>query len=212
MPLKDYVVSAVDVLAPHARKESFNLMSYVKDVNEWFLPSAQMALDEYEGKEKYPAWAYALASIPVAGKVSKPLTKYVSKLPKTSKLISKSPMTKAEKAEAILKNNSATDDYHTWIRSADDVMDFDEARNYTLSDIGEVSSFPDVTKEMLDDASKSGKIKLYSSKPFSVGGFVTPSKMQAADYAGKGKIYEGIFDIDDIAWIGSDEGQIARMK
>lgn len=36
--------------------------------------------------------------------------------------------------------------------------------------------------------------------------------MQAMDYAGKGKVYEGIFDLDDVAWINADEGQLVRMR
>jgi hypothetical protein len=189
----------LDFVVPHARKEPLNPMAYVRDVNEWFAPAAQMALDELEGRENYPAWSYALASIPVVGKVSKPLIKAVK------------PLTKAQKAERIIKSNPMVDDYHTGIRNAEDILDFNEARQFTLDDIGDVSSYPDVTQEILDNASKTRKIKLYSSRPFSVGSFVSPSKMQAQDYAGKGKIYEGVFDIDDIAWLNADEGQIARL-
>lgn len=104
------------------------------------------------------------------------------------------------------------DDYHTGIRKVEDILDFSDARKWTLDDIGDVSSYPDVTKEMLDEAERTGKIRLYSSNPFTIGSFVTPSKMQARDYAGNGNIFEDIFDIDDIAWINSDEGQIARIK
>lgn len=50
-------------------------MSYVKDFNEWFAPAAQMAIDEYEGEENYPAWQYMIASLPVVGKVAKPISK-----------------------------------------------------------------------------------------------------------------------------------------
>lgn len=204
MPLKDFIEPIIDVVAPHARKKPFSLMSYVKDFNEWFAPAAQMAIDEYEGEESYPSWSYALASVPAFGKVAKPLAKVASKYAK--------PLTKAQKLDIIKKNNIANDDYHTWIRNEKDILNFKDARKYTLDDIGEVSSYPDVTKDLLDDAEKSGKIKVYSSKPFSLGGFVSPSKMQAMDYAGNGKVYEGIFDIDDIAWINADEGQLVRIK
>ena len=204
MPLESYIEPIVDFVAPHARKKPLSLMSYVKDFNEWFAPAAQMAIDEYEGEESYPGWSYALASVPAFGKVAKPLAKVASKYAK--------PLTKAQKLEIIKKNNIANDDYHTWIRNEKDILNFKDARKYTLDDIGEVSSYPDVTKDLLDDAEKSGKIKVYSSKPFSLGGFVSPSKMQAMDYAGNGKVYEGIFDIDDIAWINADEGQLVRIK
>ena len=174
-------------------------MAYVRDINEWFVPAAQMALDQMEGTESYTPASYLLASLPVVGKVSKTLAKAAK------------PLTKAQKAERITKTNPMVDDYHTGIRSVEDVLDFNEARQFTLDDIGDVSSYPDVTQEILDNAEKTRKIRLYSSRPFSVGSFVTPSKMQAQDYAGKGKIYEDVFDIDDIAWLNADEGQIARL-
>ena len=200
----DFINGALDLFVSHARRDPLNPIAYAKDVNEWFLPWAQMALDEYEGKEKYPGWSYALAALPVFGKVAKPAIKVAAKYAK--------PLTKAQKLEIIKKNNIANDDYHTWIRNENDILDFNDARKYTLDDIGDVSSYPDVTKDLLDAAEKSGKIKVYSSKPFSLGGFVSPSKMQAMDYAGKGKVYEGIFDLDDVAWINADEGQLVRMR
>lgn len=123
-----------------------------------------------------------------------------------------SKLSKDEKLKVILANNPMLDDYHTGIRKVEDILDFSDARKWTLDDIGDVSSYPDVTKEMLDEAERTGKIRLYSSNPFTIGSFVTPSKMQARDYAGNGNIFEDIFDIDDIAWINSDEGQIARIK
>lgn len=73
MPLESYIEPIVDFVAPHARKKPLSLMSYVKDFNEWFAPAAQMAIDEYEGEESYPGWSYALASIPVFGKVGRVL-------------------------------------------------------------------------------------------------------------------------------------------
>ena len=202
--LRDGINTALDIFVPHAKKEPLNPMSYVRDVNEWVLPSAQMALDEFEGRESYPWWSYAVASIPVVGKVTKPVAKVIAK--------SSKPLTKAQKLEIIKKNNIANDDYHTWIRNENDILDFNDARKYTLDDIGDVSSYPDVTKDLLDDAERTGKIKVYSSKPFTLGSFVTPSKMQAKDYAGGGKIYEDVVDLDDVAWITSDEGQLVRIK
>lgn len=81
------VNSVLDMVVPHARKEPLNPMSYVRDINEWFAPAAQMYLDEMEGRESYPAWAYALASAPVVGKVAKPLTKAATRIPKVSEII-----------------------------------------------------------------------------------------------------------------------------
>ena len=73
--LRDGINTALDFVVPHARREPLNPMAYVRDVNEWFAPAAQMALDEMEGREKYPGWSYALASLPVLGKVTKPASK-----------------------------------------------------------------------------------------------------------------------------------------
>lgn len=203
--LRDGINTALDVVVPHAKKEPLNPMSYVRDVNEWLLPSAQMALDEFEGRESYPWWSYAVASVPVVGKVTKPVVKAVAK--------SSKPLTKKQMVSIIKKNNPAHDDIHTWIRKEDDILDFKDAREYLRKEeLGAESAYPDVTKEMLDEAERTGKIKVYSSKPFNLGSFVTPSKMQARDYAGSGKIYEGVVDLNDIAWITSDEGQLVRIK
>jgi len=76
--LRDLINGSLDLIVPHARKEPLNPMSYVRDLNEWFVPAAQMVLDELEGRENYPGWSYALASIPVFGKASRVL-KGVSK-------------------------------------------------------------------------------------------------------------------------------------
>lgn len=72
---KDIINGALDLVVPHARKEPFNPMAYVRDINEWFAPAAQMALDEMEGREYYPKMSYLLASLPVVGKVAKPISK-----------------------------------------------------------------------------------------------------------------------------------------
>lgn len=84
--IKEILDSSLDLVLPHARKEPLNPMSYVRDINEWFLPAAQMYLDEMEGRENYPAWYYALASVPVVGKVAKPL-KAATRMPKVSEII-----------------------------------------------------------------------------------------------------------------------------
>lgn len=50
-------------------------MAYVRDINEWFVPAAQMALDQMEGVESYTPASYILASLPIVGKVAKPISK-----------------------------------------------------------------------------------------------------------------------------------------
>ena len=85
--LRGGINTALDFVVPHARKEPLNPMAYVRDVNEWFAPAAQMALDELEGRESYPSWAYVLSSAPVVGKVAKPLAKAATRMPKVSEII-----------------------------------------------------------------------------------------------------------------------------
>ena len=69
-----------------------------------------------------------------------------------------------------------------------------------------MSSFPDVTDDMINKALQSGKVTVYSSYPIKEGVFVSPSKMQAKDYAGGGKVYSKQVPISDVAWINTDEG------
>lgn len=117
---------------------------------------------------------------------------------------------KQEKLSIILKSNPATDTYHTWIRKLDDIKTPEEA--FINVNLDDNYVYPDFTQKMGEAAYKSGKIKVYSSKKIKDGIFVTPSKMQAEDYAGGGKIFEKEVSIDDVAWINSDEGQYAKSK
>lgn len=121
------------------------------------------------------------------------------------KVVSSIEQEKLLQLEKINKLNPMTDKYHTGIRSVNDIKTFKEA----ISD-PESFAYPDFTKSMAENASKNGKITIYSSKPLdnNVAQFVTPSKMNATDYAGNGKVYSKIVNIDDIAWINSDEGQL----
>jgi len=99
--LKDLLNGTIDMVVPHARKEPLNPMAYVKDVNEWFVPSAQMALDEAEGTAEYPAWAYGLASAPFIGKLAKPIAKVAGKAGK--KVAEK---TLKEELDAVVKDRA----------------------------------------------------------------------------------------------------------
>ncbi len=53
---------------------------------------------------------------------------------------------------------------------------------------------------------------VYSSHPIENGAFVTPSKMQAKDYAGGGKVYSAKVKTSDVAWIDASEGQLAKVE
>lgn len=120
-------------------------------------------------------------------------------------------MHKAGQVETVRKNNPAEDDYHTWVRNVGDVKTFDEMladaeRDY--ADYGDMT-YPDITIDDLREARESGYITVYSSKPIRQGVFVTPSRMNAEDYAGGGKVYEKRVPTSSVAWIGQDEGQLA---
>lgn len=119
--------------------------------------------------------------------------------------------TKAEKAhreiqnEIIQKANPATDDYHTWIRSADDISTFEEEAK-------ELATGQDFTAEDAAKAVETGKVTVYSSKPINNGTWVTPSRMEAQNYAGDGRVYSREMNVNDIAWVkgsGANEGQVA---
>ena len=112
-----------------------------------------------------------------------------------------------EQFEIIQKNNPMLDDYHTGIRKASDIKTFSEA----IED-DESFAYPDYTKEDAMIALKTGRIRVYSSKPISQGGFISPSQMMAQDYAGSGKVYSQVVNVEDIAWINGDEGQYAKVK
>jgi HK97 family phage portal protein len=114
---------------------------------------------------------------------------------------------KQKQYEIIQKTNPMTDDVHTGIRSPSDIKSGKEAFTSNSDDY----VYPDFTKADGEKALASGKITVYSSKPIEQGGFVSPSKMMAQDYAGGGKVYSQTVGIDDIAWIDTSEGQMAKI-
>ena len=109
--------------------------------------------------------------------------------------------------DLISSSNPMIDDYHTGIRSLKDVKTWGEV-------IDDADSFVwgDFSREQAEQALKSGKVKVYSSKPIKEGGFVSTSKNQAKDYAGGGKVYEQEVPLQDVAWINGDEGQYAPVS
>lgn len=118
---------------------------------------------------------------------------------------------KSKQLEVINKNNAAPDDYHTWIRSKDDIKTFDEA----FFEEGEYSGFDhDFTENMAKESKKTGKVTVYSSYPIEDGVFVSPSKLEASQYAGgdESKLYSKEVNINDVAWIDGAEGQYAKVE
>lgn len=117
---------------------------------------------------------------------------------------------KAEQLAVILENNPVEDDYHTWIRSESDILTLQEAIDDSEWDYDEYN--PDWTRKMAKEAIESGTVTVYSSKPITKGGFVSPSKMEAESYSGTGKVYSKRVAVDDVAWIDPTQGQYAPVK
>lgn len=111
--------------------------------------------------------------------------------------------------EIIERYNPMRDDAHTGIRNIEDIKSFEEVVNEAKSE-GD-TAYPDIGLDMLEEAAKTGRITVYSSYPIKQGVFVSPSQMNAADYAGGGPVYRKEVSVDDVAWITSDEGQYAKV-
>ena len=115
---------------------------------------------------------------------------------------------KAAQFAIIRDSNAADDGYHTWIRSAAEIKTLPE----TLADPewAEYDEYdPDYTRQMAEDAVRTGKITVYSSYKIGNGVFVTPSRMEAESYSGDGKVYSKTVNVADVAWIDPTQGQYA---
>ena len=126
---------------------------------------------------------------------------------------------KQEQLNIIQQTNPMQDDYHTGIRTVDDIKTFQEAYDTAKQESieggwSEYASYPDITNEMIDEALNTGKITVYSSNTIKNGTFVTPSYEQALEYAGldSSKVKSKSVNVDDVAWINLDEGQYAKIK
>lgn len=118
---------------------------------------------------------------------------------------------KQAQLEIIQKNNAAEDDYHTWIRSVDDIHTLRETLNDPeWTDYDEFN--PDYTKAMAEQALQDGEIEVFSSYPIKAGVFVTPSRMEAESYSGNGKVYSQTVAPEDVAWIDPTQGQFAPVE
>ena len=111
--------------------------------------------------------------------------------------------------EIIERYNPMRDDVHTGIRNIEDIKSFEEVVNEAKSE-GD-TAYPDIGLDILEEAAKTGRITVYSSYPIKQGVFVSPSRLNAADYAGGGPVYSKEVSVDDVAWITSDEGQYAKV-
>lgn len=114
---------------------------------------------------------------------------------------------KEEQLKIIKKENPMTDDYHTGIRSKDDIKTFEEA--YKNFDEDEELVYPDFTEKDVKEALSTGYVMVYSSKDIKNGVFVSTSKQMAQDYAGSSSVKSLRVKLDEVAWINLDEGQLA---
>lgn len=113
--------------------------------------------------------------------------------------------------ELLQKTNPMRDDYHTGIRSPEEIYtlknivdSYNEDNNFT---------YPDFTLADAQKAIANGSIDVYGSKPIEPGAFATPSKMMATDYAGGGEIYTKNIPLEDFAFIESgDEGNYLPLS
>lgn len=122
---------------------------------------------------------------------------------------------KEQQNKIIQNSNPAGDNYHTWIRSENDIKTFEETLND--SDYKEYfesgEDFDETyTAEMAKKALETGKITVYSSYPIEQGTFVSPSKMEAESYSENGKIYSKEVNLTDVAWIDPTQGQYAKIN
>lgn len=111
--------------------------------------------------------------------------------------------------EIINRHNPMTDDVHAGIRTVDDIKSFDQIVEEARKEGADI--YPDMNMDLFDDAARTGKITVYSSYPIRQGVFVSPSRMNAEDYAGGGKVYSKTVAVNDVAWIAPDQGQYARV-
>lgn len=115
--------------------------------------------------------------------------------------------------ELLQKTNPMQDDYHTGIRSADEINNLKDLVN--KYDENEMFTYPDFTLDDARRAVKKGSIPVFSSYPIEAGTFISPSKMMATDYAGgdANKVYSKEIPISDFAAIRSgDEGNYLPVK
>ena len=117
---------------------------------------------------------------------------------------------KERQMQIIQETNPADDDYHTWIRSAEEIKTFREAiEDPEWAEYDEYN--PDFTRAMAEDAMERGEIEVFSSYPIEAGGFVSPSRMEAESYSGNGRVYSKTVPLTDVAWIDPTQGQYAPV-
>lgn len=121
-------------------------------------------------------------------------------------------LSKKEKQLEIIKTtNPAPDNNLLWARTVDDIKTADEAFQTAFKD---GAMYEDFTVDDMKSSLESGEVIVYSSYPITEGVFVSPSKMNAQEYAGgkKGKVYSKKVKLEDIAWLDEGDGQYAPVS
>ena len=127
---------------------------------------------------------------------------------------------KQKQLETILTHNPMLDDYHTGIRTIDDIRTFQELYDEEILNGSTYDEFDlvvyDEPKSLyvpdIEEILKKGTITVYSSYPIKQGVFVTPSKVEARSYSGEKPIHSRRVRLTDVAWIDFNEGQYAKVK
>ena len=127
---------------------------------------------------------------------------------------------KQKQLEIILTFNPMLDDYHTGIRTIDDIRTFQELYDEEILNGSTYDEFDlvvyDEPKSLyvsdIEEILKKGTITVYSSYPIKQGVFVTPSKVEARSYSGRKPIHSRRVRLTDVAWIDFNEGQYAKVK
>ena len=119
---------------------------------------------------------------------------------------------KQRQLEIIQETNPMWDNYHTGIRTVDDIHTWSEVLELNDEREGQFV-WGDFSREDAEQALNDGTITVYSSHPIKNGAFVSTSYIQAQEYAGgKGsKVYSKTIPLTDAAWINGDEGQYAKV-
>lgn len=107
----------------------------------------------------------------------------------------------------ILRCNPMRDDYHTGIRTVNDIRTYaeaweDEQRHHDCPDWG------DFTHAQALEALRKGAVTVYSSRDIKQGAFVTTSFTHALQYAGADPkaVKTACVPLDAVAWIDLDQG------
>lgn len=113
---------------------------------------------------------------------------------------------KQKQAATVIAVNPMLNEYHVGIRSAKDVKTYHEAIK-DAEEEGSLGVWPDWIASDAYSALKAGKIIVYSSYPIKIGVFVTPSYMQANEYAGHAEVYSKTVALEEVAWLSDEQGE-----